>query len=100
MKRSFLSLLSEQNCVLNLRWSPCQATVDDLGECVNAFLVSRSQTQIGAYCDACAAFEAAQGCDQTVFQKRYANMGAPVDETCGIAVPIAPGTVCDTSANP
>ena len=100
-----LEYLTQDNCILNLRHSPCQATVGVLEQCVGdvkAALESEFATSnsAGDICDgvvnaACAAFEAAPSCDETVFQAAQSHTklccGAELDCT---GVPVLPGVTC------
>jgi hypothetical protein len=89
--------LSQQDCVLNLRSSPCAATVDSLQQCITAFVAYHDPTADAGGPDnscttACVAFESAASCGQTVIQWTYAK--PPTQYSCGVAVPIVPDAIC------
>jgi hypothetical protein len=72
--------LDQTQCVLNLRHSPCQATLSDLQQCVSyiwgeyaALAQSDADASVdvldcASYATACSAFATAASCDQTVVQ--------------------------------
>jgi hypothetical protein len=100
-----LVFLTEENCLLNLRHSPCQATLERLERCVSSVQSAIEAEAVtlsasGAQCDdagveACNAFEAAASCDETVLQTNpRQNLGYGGGLACVVALPVQPGVTC------
>ena len=84
----FWTVLDQQDCVLNLRQSPCAATMGALAQCVNAFTAPPNSSSAPAPCSgACTAFESAPSCSQTIFVAGDAG-------ACAYALPIVPDASC------
>jgi hypothetical protein len=100
-------LLSQQNCVSNLHWSPCAATVGALTQCIDFFVAAHTTTSLPDAAPVidcsnsvtpCDAFESAPSCDQTVIQAVYSVTQSISQYGCAGAVPIEAGATCDVDA--
>ena len=86
-------LLDQQDCILNLRYSPCPATIGALAQCLDAIQpAAPSSSSLVSCSEGCAAFEASPLCDQTVIQGIY----SPHDDVCS-GLPIDPAATCPVS---
>jgi hypothetical protein len=85
--------LDQDLCVLNLRHAPCQATVGELQHCASYFNANYTTLDCsGPAQAACAAFEGAASCDETVFQGTL----QPTSPTsaCSGELPVASNVTC------
>jgi hypothetical protein len=85
--------LSAQNCVLNLRHSPCAATVGSLTTCITYFVSTRNTTTNPSgtcpdIAESCNAFTGAAACDLTVLWQQTQPEST---NACLGALPIVPG---------
>jgi hypothetical protein len=103
-RNMFLGSLTQDNCVLNLRHSPCQATVAALKQCLqdahDVILTAVANSGGNLTCSdagkaACIAFEAAASCDETIFQAAlsHASLSRGEELVC-IGLPVQPGVTC------
>jgi hypothetical protein len=86
--------IGQSACVANLRSSPCQATVASLEACEEWFrghATGGADFSYRAAMTACAAFEGAANCDETVFQAYARN-----DSECASLLPVVRGATCPT----
>jgi hypothetical protein len=95
---TWVALAPQSACVANLRHSACAATVASLEQCVQYFQSHPISIGDGSYGDAmtaCAAFEGAAGCDETVFHlAQQATPDTLYLEECFMMLPVAPGATC------
>jgi hypothetical protein len=100
-----LDFLTPDNCVLNLRHSPCQGTVSALEVCMSSAVaaIESSLANLSSdsdQCDAagnaaCAAFWAAADCDETVIQASPRLYTVPFEDVDGCSgLPVVPGDTC------
>jgi hypothetical protein len=81
--------LNQQDCVLNLRHSPCAATMASLVECVNAWLGAPNANGGSLACSGgCSDFISSPSCSQTIFAAGDAGV-------CAYALPISPDASCE-----
>ena len=84
--------LGLDDCVANLQHSPCGALVADLAQCVQYFGSHATGLDCNAAATACAAFESAQGCNETAVQ---ANAHSDTLDTlfvdCATSLPLIAG---------
>ena len=84
--------LPPDDCVLNLRHSPCAATVASLEQCVSYVAANYpGELQDGAQAYAvCKPFLSAPSCDETVFQ----SSASAATVGCGTGLPVETGLSC------
>jgi hypothetical protein len=99
----FWVVLAPSQCELNLRHSPCGASLGSLESCVHAFDMQIAnensgygQVDCGTLQSACADYESAPSCDETVFQT-HEDPG-PDLQICGTSLPIRSGVTCPASS--
>jgi len=87
--------LGLDECVANIMHSPCAARVADLVTCVQYFGSHTADLDCNAASVACAAYERATGCSETVIQANpAADTGDAVTAACATSLPIVPDVTC------
>lgn len=97
-------LLSQENCVLNLRATRCTATIGQLATCIQGSIeyhTTNEEEPDGAivdHCGACSDYEDNPSCTQTVFQAAYYGLFGNGQPPCVGGVPIVAGATCNYDA--
>jgi hypothetical protein len=93
--------LGLDDCVANLRHSPCGALVSDLTQCVQYFGSHAAELDCSAAASACAAFESVAGCNETVVQANpHADTTNPLFAGCAASLPLVGGVECPPASAP
>jgi hypothetical protein len=96
----FWVTLTPDNCVLNLRHSPCAGTVAALEACATYIVSTYVEDQAGtdmcpSWGSTCSPFTSAPSCDETVFQTSPSALGGVgYDTSCAFSLPIQPAVTC------
>lgn len=93
--------LGLDDCVANLRHSPCGALVADLTQCIQYFGAHATDLDCSAAASACAAFESVPGCNETAVQANPHNdvTNSPL-VGCATSLPLVAGVECPPAATP
>jgi len=89
--------IPESDCVPNLRHSACEATLASLESCIQYFAAHYTDFSCNDARAACAAYEGAAGCDETVLQG-HNEPYSDSTEMCGMALPVEAGVTCPASS--
>jgi hypothetical protein len=90
--------LGLDDCVANIQHTRCAALVADLTACVQYFGTHGGDADCSAAAVACAAYESAAGCDETVIQANpNLDTASSLAADCAVSLPIVPGVTCPPS---
>lgn len=87
-------LLTVDECIANLRHSPCHSTIGSLEQCIAAL---RQEANVSSNCSVaseCAAYFADPQCSETLVTDVQYPIGSDQAMDCAGCVPVEPGVTC------